>query len=61
MSRVITKTRTGNIISDEELGLEYLFVRDYGKENNIKASFMGYDKRNKRCIYRPRWGIVLYS
>lgn len=26
MSRVITKTRTGNIISDEELGLEYLFV-----------------------------------
>ena len=34
---------------------------DYGKENNIKASFMGYDKRNKRCIYRPRWGIVLYS
>lgn len=45
MSRVITKTRTGNIISDEELGLEYLFVWDYGKENNIKASFMGYDKR----------------
>lgn len=45
MSRIITKTRTGNIISDEELGLEYLFVGDYGKENNIKASFLGYDKR----------------
>ena len=45
MSRFITKTRTGNIISDEELCLEYLFVGDYGKENNIKASFLGYDKR----------------
>lgn len=45
MSRIITKTRTGNIISDEELGLEYLFVGDYGKENNIKASFLGYNKR----------------
>ena len=45
MSRIITKTRTGNIISDEELGLEYLYVGDYGKENNIKASFLGYDKR----------------
>ena len=40
MSRIITKTRTGNIISDEELGLEYLYVGDYGKENNIKASFL---------------------
>ena len=45
MSRIITKTRTRNIISDEELGLEYLYVGDYGKENNIKASFLGYDKR----------------
>lgn len=43
--RNITKTRTGNIISDTDLGLEYLFVGDYGKENNIKASFLGYDKR----------------
>ena len=52
MSRVITKTRTGNIISDEELGLEYLFVGDYGKENNIKASFLGYDKRIERVEHR---------
>lgn len=52
MSRVITKTRTGNIISDEELGLEYLFVGDYGKENNIKASFMGYDKRIEKVEHR---------
>lgn len=43
--RDITKTRTGNIISDTDLNLEYLFVGDYGKENNIKASFLGYDKR----------------
>ena len=52
MSRVITETRTGNIISDEELGLEYLFVGDYGKENNIKASFLGYDKRIERVEHR---------
>lgn len=43
--REITKTRTGNIISDTDMCLEYLFVGDYGKENNIKASFLGYDKR----------------
>ncbi len=45
MSRIITKTRTGNIISDEEMSLEYLYVGDYGKENNIKASFLGYNKK----------------
>ena len=45
MSRHITKTRTGNIISDTDMCLEYLYVGDYGKENNIKASFLGYDKR----------------
>lgn len=43
--RNITQTRTGNIISDTELKLEYLYVGDYGKENNIKASFLGYNKR----------------
>lgn len=43
--RKITKTHTGNIISDEELELEYLYVGDYGKENNIKADFLGYTKR----------------
>lgn len=45
MSRIITKTRTGAIISDTDLMLEYLYVGDYGKENNIKASFLGYEKR----------------
>ena len=43
--RTITKTHTGNIISDEDLMLEYLYVGDYGKENNIKADFLGYTKR----------------
>lgn len=45
MSRILTNTRTGCIVSDEDLCLEYLYVGDYGKENNIKASFLGYDKR----------------
>ena len=43
--RTITKTHTGKIISDTDLTLEYLYVGDYGKENNIKASFLGYEKR----------------
>lgn len=46
--RVITRTRTGAIVSDTELGLEYLYVGDYGKENNIKADFLGYTKRIER-------------
>ena len=32
--RVITRTRTGAIVSDTELGLEYLYVGDYGKEHS---------------------------
>lgn len=43
--RTITNTHTGKIITDDDLTLEYLYVGDYGKENNIKASFLGYDKR----------------
>ena len=43
--RTITNTRTGKIVTDTDLGLEYLYVGDYGKENNIKALFLGYDKR----------------
>ena len=44
--RKITETHTGKIIADIDLMLEYLYVGDYGKENNIKASFLGYDKKN---------------
>lgn len=51
--RIITETRTGNIISDEELGLEYLYVGDYGKENNIKASFLGYNNRIDKVEHKP--------
>lgn len=38
------KTRTGAIYCDTEKNLEYLYVGDYGKENNIKADFLGYKK-----------------
>ena len=51
--RKITDTRTGKIVSDTELGIEYLYVGDYGKENNIKASFLGYNKRIEKVEHRP--------
>ena len=38
------KTRTGAIFSDTEHIMEYLYVGDYGKENNIKADFLGLTK-----------------
>ena len=41
----ITNTHTGKIITDTDLYLEYLYVGDYGKENNIKADFLGYTKK----------------
>lgn len=43
--RKIIETHTGKIVTDTDLNMEYLYVGDYGKENNIKASFLGYDKR----------------
>lgn len=51
--RKITKTHTGIIVSDEELKLEYLYVGDYGKENNIKADFLGYTKRIDKVEHKP--------
>lgn len=53
MSRIITPTRTGSIITDTDLGIEYLYVGDYGKENNIKASFLGFDKRIEKVEHKP--------
>jgi 23S rRNA (adenine2503-C2)-methyltransferase len=50
--RTITKTHTGMIVSDDELKLEYLFVGDYGKENNIKADFLGYTKRIEKVEHK---------
>lgn len=38
------KTRTGAIFCDTDKSLEYLYVGDYGKENNIKANFLGLTK-----------------
>ena len=35
------KTRTGAIYCDTERQLEWLYVGDYGKSNNIKADFLG--------------------
>lgn len=38
------KTRTGCIFCDTEKNLEWLYVGDYGKANNIKANFLGLTK-----------------
>lgn len=40
----IIKTHTGKIYVDREKNLEFLTVGDYGKENNIKADFLGLHK-----------------
>lgn len=38
------KTRTGCIFCDTDRLLEWLYVGDYGKANNIKANFLGLTK-----------------
>lgn len=53
MDREIVETRTGKIVIDRDLNLEYLYVGDYGKENNIKADFLGYDKRIEKVEHKP--------
>ena len=40
----IINTHTGKIFIDTERRLEFLTVGDYGKENNIKANFLGLTK-----------------
>lgn len=40
----IIKTHTGKIYVDTGKKLEFLTVGDYGKENNIKAEFLGLNK-----------------
>lgn len=40
----IINTHTGKIFVDTEHRLEFLTVGDYGKENNIKADFLGLHK-----------------
>lgn len=51
--RKITETHTGKIVSDTDLNLEYLYVGDYGKENNIKADFLGYTNRIEKVEHKP--------
>lgn len=51
--RKIVDTHTGRIVVDTDLQLEYLFVGDYGKENNIKADFLGYTKRIEKVENNP--------
>lgn len=40
----VIKTHTGKIYVDSDKQLEFLTVGDYGKENNIKANFLGLTK-----------------
>lgn len=50
-------THTGKIYVDTEHRLEFLTVGDYGKENNIKADFLGLTKENqwsKEYSSRPK-------
>ena len=56
----IIKTHTGKIYVDKDKGLEFLTVGDYGKENNIKADFLGYHKEingvaHKDVDLREKW------
>lgn len=54
------KTHTGKIYVDTERKLEFLTVGDYGKENNIKANFLGLYKEingvaNTNVDLREKW------
>lgn len=54
------KTHTGKIYVDTEKKLEFLTVGDYGKENNIKAEFLGLTKEingvtNTEVDLRNKW------
>lgn len=46
MDTQMVLTHTGKIYFNRSLGLEFLTVGDYGKENNIKADFLGLTKKN---------------
>ena len=52
------KTRTGAIYCDTDKKLEYLYVGDYGKENNIKADFLGFKKEINNV---PHHEVDLYD
>ena len=46
------KTRTGAIYCDTDKKMEYLYVGDYGKENNIKANFLGFRKEINKVEHK---------
>ena len=46
------ETRTGAILVDKERTLECLYVGDYGRENNIKADFLGLTKEIDSVTHR---------
>lgn len=57
---LIYYTHTGKIYVDKEHQLEFLTVGDYGKENNIKADFLGYTKeiegvKHKEVNLAEKW------
>jgi len=49
----IIDTHTGKIFVDTAAQLEFLTVGDYGKENNIKASFLGLNKEIHGVQHHP--------
>lgn len=62
----IIKTHTGKIYVDRERQLEFLTVGDYGKENNIKADFLGYTKeirgvQNTAVDLTKKWVATISS
>lgn len=62
----VIHTHTGKIYVDRERRLEFLTVGDYGKENNIKADFLGYTKeicgvRNTKVNLEEKWVATISS
>lgn len=66
MSFKIVKTHTGKIYVDTDRRLEFLTVGDYGKENNIKADFLGLHNeingvQHKEVDLREKWVATISS
>lgn len=60
----VVETHTGKIFVDRERSLEFLTVGDYGKENNIKANFLGLKKEingvtHKSVDLSKKWVITI--
>lgn len=62
----VIHTHTGKIYVDRKRQLEFLTVGDYGKENNIKADFLGYTKeihgvQNTKVNLEEKWVATISS